>query len=58
MNMPIEAEVEESIQMVTDTAKDFAEKYVRPHLMEWDESQHFPKEIFHKASTIKKLKRY
>ena len=26
--------------------KDFAEKNIRPHIMEWDEAQTFPKELF------------
>ena len=26
-------------------AKDFAEKHIRPHVMEWDEAQHFPVEL-------------
>ncbi len=31
---------------VTQTAKDFAQQYIKPHLMEWDESQEFPLHIF------------
>lgn len=31
-------------KMVAQMAKDFAEKYIRPHVMEWDEAQTFPKE--------------
>ncbi len=27
-------------------ANDFAEKNIRPHMMEWDEAQHFPVELF------------
>ena len=36
----------ELTQQVTQTAKDFAQKYIKPHVMEWDESQIFPVEIF------------
>ncbi|MFT5348664.1 MAG: alkylation response protein AidB-like acyl-CoA dehydrogenase, partial [Bacteroidia bacterium] len=36
----------ESQIMVRQAAKDFAEKYIRPYVMEWDESQHFPVEVF------------
>ena len=32
----------DSLRMVADSARDFAEKYLRPHVMEWDEAQHFP----------------
>ena len=31
---------------VAQTAKDFANQHIRPHLMEWDESQEFPVHIF------------
>jgi alkylation response protein AidB-like acyl-CoA dehydrogenase len=31
---------------VAQTAKDFAHQYIKPHLMEWDESQEFPLHIF------------
>ena len=31
---------------IAATARDFAHQYIRPHLMEWDESQEFPLHIF------------
>lgn len=31
---------------VAQTARDFAHQYIKPHLMEWDESQEFPLHIF------------
>ena len=31
---------------VAETVKQFAEQYIRPHLMEWDEKQEFPVQIF------------
>lgn len=31
---------------VAQTARDFARKYIVPHLMEWDEAQFFPVELF------------
>ncbi len=37
----------ENLQMIKESAKDFAEQYIRPHVMEWDESQHFPMDMFH-----------
>lgn len=30
------------MELVRQSARDFAETYIRPHVMEWDESQHFP----------------
>ena len=31
---------------VAQTARDFADKYIRPHVMEWDESQAFPLQVY------------
>ena len=42
----------ETQRMVADAAKEFAEKYIRPHVMEWDESQEFPVEVFRKAGEL------
>src|ERR1700733_297781 len=36
----------ENQQMVGQMAHDFAEKHIRPHVMEWDETQYFPIELF------------
>ena len=36
----------ELTQQVAQTARDFANQYIRPNLMEWDESQEFPVHIF------------
>ena len=37
----------ESTQMIQQMVADFAERHVRPHVMELDEAQTFPKELFH-----------
>ena len=39
-------EIEDVTQQVAQTARDFANKYIKPHVMEWDEPQHFPVELF------------
>lgn len=36
----------ESAKMIAQSVRDFAEKNIRPYAMEWDESQHFPRELF------------
>ncbi|HMO61179.1 MAG TPA: acyl-CoA dehydrogenase family protein [Ferruginibacter sp.] len=36
----------ELTQQVAQTAKDFAQQYIKPHVMEWDESQEFPVQAF------------
>ena len=33
---------QENLEMIKQSAKDFAETYIRPHIMEWDEAQFFP----------------
>jgi alkylation response protein AidB-like acyl-CoA dehydrogenase len=37
---------DEMTQQVAQTARDFANQYIKPHVMEWDESQEFPLHIF------------
>ncbi|TRX20604.1 acyl-CoA dehydrogenase [Flavobacterium franklandianum] len=38
--------------MIAESARDFAEKYIRPHIMEWDESQKFPVSLFKKMGKM------
>lgn len=38
----------DNLQIIKESARDFAESFIRPHVMEWDESQHFPADLFHK----------
>lgn len=42
----------ENNAMVKEMAKNFADKYIRPHVMEWDESQTFPIDIFKKMGGL------
>ena len=37
----------DNMQLIRESARDFAETYIRPHVMEWDESQYFPIDLFH-----------
>jgi len=39
--------LEENRKMISDMVRDFAKVHIAPHIREWDESQHFPKEVFH-----------
>lgn len=43
-----EIDTDEQLEMIRQSAKDFAENYIRPHVMEWDETQKFPVDLFHK----------
>jgi alkylation response protein AidB-like acyl-CoA dehydrogenase len=38
----------DNLTLIRQSARDFAETHIRPYLMEWDESQHFPMEMFHR----------
>lgn len=38
--------------LIAASARDFAEQYIRPHIMEWDEAQIFPVEVFKKAGEM------
>lgn len=42
------AERFENLQLIRQSARDFAETHIRPFVMDWDESQHFPMEMFHR----------
>ncbi|MFZ9755158.1 MAG: acyl-CoA dehydrogenase family protein, partial [Bacteroidia bacterium] len=42
----------ESTHMVRQTVRDFAEKQIRPHVMEWDEAQTFPRPLFHQLGEL------
>jgi alkylation response protein AidB-like acyl-CoA dehydrogenase len=36
----------ELTQQIAQAAKDFAQQHIKPHVMEWDESQEFPVHVF------------
>jgi alkylation response protein AidB-like acyl-CoA dehydrogenase len=38
----------ENLELIRQSARDFAETHIRPHVMEWDEVQHFPKDLMHR----------
>ncbi len=37
----------EHLEMIRKSVREFAEQHIRPFVMEWDESQHFPKDLMH-----------
>ena len=39
-------ETSEITQQVAQIARDFSLQHIKPHVMEWDESQEFPLHIF------------
>lgn len=42
----------ENQRMIADMVRNFAEKEIRPHFMEWDETQEFPVEVFKKLGEL------
>ncbi len=42
----------ENQELIKQTIRDFVEKNIRPKLMEWDEAQHFPVEVFKKMGEL------
>jgi len=42
----------ENQKLIAQTVKDFAEKNIRPYLMDWDESQIFPVEVLKKMGEL------
>ena len=39
-------QVSEITEQVAQTARDFAQQHIKPNVMDWDESQQFPVEVF------------
>lgn len=42
----------ENQDMIEQMVRDFAEKEIRPNVMKWDESQHFPVDLFKKMGEL------
>ncbi len=45
-------ETSEITQQVAQTAREFALQHIKPHLMEWDESQEFPVHVFREMGKL------
>jgi alkylation response protein AidB-like acyl-CoA dehydrogenase len=45
-------QISELTQQVAQTTRDFAQQHIRPHVMEWDESQEFPMHIFKEMGAL------
>ena len=52
MNYPIEAQHSEELDLIRASAAEFAAQHIAPHVMEWDEAQVFPKELFHEMGRL------
>src|SRR5690606_30737891 len=45
-------EYNETQKMIAESIRDFAEQHIRPNIMEWDEKQHFPVDLFKKLGEM------
>lgn len=45
-------ETSELTQQVAQTARDFAQQHIKPYVMDWDESQTFPVEVFREMGKL------
>ena len=45
-------DIGETHNLVAASARDFAQQYIAPHVMDWDERQFFPKEVLHHAGSM------
>jgi alkylation response protein AidB-like acyl-CoA dehydrogenase len=52
LNLIMEFSTEELTQQVGRTAADFANQSIRPHVMEWDEKQEFPHDLFRELGRL------
>ena len=45
--MSTDKAVMDDLRIIEDSAREFARTQILPHVMEWDESQHFPMDLMH-----------
>jgi alkylation response protein AidB-like acyl-CoA dehydrogenase len=50
--MPMGFDLTEEQQQVKRSVREFAEAEIKPHVTEWDESQHLPRELFTKMGEL------
>lgn len=50
--MPMQFDLTEEQLQVKQMVREFAEAEIKPHVMEWDEAQHFPRELFAKMGEL------
>ncbi|RJO72322.1 acyl-CoA dehydrogenase [Nocardia panacis] len=44
--------LDEDERAIRDTARDFADEFLAPHALEWDEHKHFPVDVLRKAGPL------
>lgn len=51
-NSTMNFQLNENQKMIAQTIREFGERHIKPKLMEWDESQEFPIEVFKKLGEL------
>jgi acyl-CoA dehydrogenase len=44
--------VDNNLDIIAESARQFAETHIRPYMMDWDETQHFPTDLFPKLGEM------
>ena len=52
MNATSPAVSHENQELIAQTVRDFADRHIRPHVSEWDRTQHFPADLFHQLGEL------
>lgn len=42
----------DTVQLIRESVRDFAQRAIAPHVSEWDETQHFPSDVFHQLGEL------
>src|SRR5262249_42613510 len=50
--MPMQFDLTEEQLQVKKSVREFAEREIKPYVMEWDEAQYFPRELFSKMGEL------
>lgn len=45
-------EMNDNQKMIAEMVRNFGDKHIRPNMMEWDENQYFPKELFKEMGAL------
>jgi alkylation response protein AidB-like acyl-CoA dehydrogenase len=51
-NTPMDFQFNEQQKLIQQSVREFAQKNILPHVMEWDEAQHFPTDLFNEMGKI------
>jgi len=44
---PVHPHLPHDLQLIEESARNFAQAHILPHVMDWDERQHFPRDVMH-----------